>query len=248
MARKPSLLGLYRRLRSAFGPRGWWPTTPPRGARPVYRPGREGRRLAASEALEVAVGAVLTQNAAWANAAQAVSNLRRAGLLEERRILAAPASALARRIRPAGYWRLKARRLRNLLDAIRAAGSWRRFVRRPTAALRAVLLGVSGVGPETADSILLYAARRPVFVVDAYTRRVLERHGYIRPGAPYADVQRLFHRALRRSVPLFNDFHAQFVEVGKRYCRKTDPLCEACPLRTVPFAPFRRVDGGRGRG
>jgi len=205
------LLGIYRHLYRRLGPQGWWP----------------GRTR-----FEIIVGAILTQNTNWANVEKAIGNLRRAGLLDPVRMSALPARRLGPFVRPAGTFAVKARRLRNFLAFLRAryGGSLRRLFREAPARLRTALLDVSGIGPETADSILLYAGRMPVFVVDAYTRRILSRHRLIAPDAPYDEVQALFMTHLPPDAPLYNEYHALLVAVGKKYCRTT-PRCEDCPLR-----------------
>jgi endonuclease-3 related protein len=201
----------HRRLLRRYGPLGWWPAETP---------------------LEVCVGAVLTQNTAWANVEKALANLRAAGLLgDARAMLALPEARLADLLRPAGYFRVKARRLRALLRWLvdRGGGDPAAALRGGTAALREDLLGVHGVGRETADSILLYAGGRPVFVVDAYTRRVVGRHGWSDGEAGYEDLRAFFERRLPRDAPLYNQLHAEIVAVGKDHCRPV-PRCEGCPL------------------
>lgn len=178
------------------------------------------------------VGAILTQNTAWTQVEQAIRRLRAARALDPARMHAAPIADLADWIRPAGTPRVKVLRLRALTALIveRFGGRLDRLFALDTDALRRTLLGVHGIGPETADCILLYAAKRPVFVVDAYTRRVLERHRWIRPGADYAAVAELFTASLPRDAALFNEYHALLVAVGKRHCR-AKPDCAKCPLR-----------------
>jgi endonuclease III related protein len=207
----PSRLAqLYDRLYSAYGPQEWWPAETP---------------------IEVIVGAVLTQNAAWRNVEQAIENLRAAAVLSARALHQLPQAELAELIRPSGYYRLKARRLKNLLDFlfVRYRGSLKRMFAADLPTLRAELLGVNGIGPETADSILLYAGNLPSFVVDTYTQRVLRRHGWIERDADYHAVKRRFESELPADAALYNEFHALLVRVGNRHCRKT-PDCEHCPL------------------
>lgn len=205
------LLRLYEALLERFGPQGWWP---------------------ARSTFEVVVGAILTQGTAWVNVERAIRRLRAAGALRPTALRALGLRRLAVLVRPAGYYRVKARRLRAFLRHLdrRHRGDLRRWLRQPTAALRAELLAVPGIGPETADSILLYAAGRPVFVVDAYTRRILTRHRVVPPQTDAARVQALFHRHLPRDPALFNEYHALLVRVAKEYCRAR-PRCEGCPLR-----------------
>jgi endonuclease-3 related protein len=201
----------YRRLYRHFGPQHWWP----------------GRTR-----FEVILGALLTQNTAWANVEKALGNLRREAGLSPEKLAHVPAPKLARWLRPSGYFRQKARAVRGFLHHLNNhyRGSLGRLLGRPTAELRHELLSLRGIGPETADSILLYAAGRPVFVIDAYTRRVLARHGLARAGASYAELQEFFHRHLPADAGLFNEYHALLVAVGKSYCHSRNPNCAACPL------------------
>ena len=178
------------------------------------------------------MGAVLTQHTAWTNAARAVATLRARRLLRPRRLAALGETEIAGAIRAAGTPRVKARRLgaltRWLLD--RFGGAFAPLRRLPLAPLRRELLAVPGIGPETADAILLYAAARPVFVADAYARRVLVRHRLLRRGAGYDEARAFLEARLPSDPVLFNEFHALLVRVGKTHCR-TVPRCEGCPLR-----------------
>lgn len=212
---RPPLRAIYDALFRHFGPQGWWP----------------GRTR-----LEIMVGAILTQNTAWSNVERAISRLRKERALNLRKLHEVPLSVLAEWIRPAGYFRVKARRLREFTTWLMREfrGDLRRLFALPTDELRRRLLAVKGVGPETADSIILYAGQRPVFVVDAYTRRFLERHKWISSKASYDEVAALFVRGLPSDEALFNEYHALIVALGKNYCR-SKPRCEQCPLR--PFLP-----------
>jgi endonuclease-3 related protein len=214
-AGRAELLAIHDALLAAFGPQGWWPGETP---------------------FEVMVGAILTQNTNWRNVERAIANLRAARVLTPAAMARLRPQALAGLIRPAGYFRVKAARLGNLLDHLRRrhGGSVARMLRTPMPPLREELLGISGIGPETADSILLYAAGHPSFVVDAYTRRVLSRHGLAGEGAGYDEVRRIFTRSLPAEAPLFNEFHALIVRLGKEFCRPRAPRCAACPLGTPP--------------
>ncbi|MBZ0169656.1 endonuclease [Candidatus Methylomirabilis lanthanidiphila] len=205
------LLSLYRHLFQQFGPQHWWP---------------------ARSRFEVIVGAILTQNTAWTNVEKAIAALRVARLLNPRGINTVPQERLASLIRSAGYYNMKAERLKHFTHflLIRYGGSVQRMFRGKRPGLREELLTISGIGEETADSILLYAGDRPIFVVDAYTRRVLERHGLIAANTSYGEIQRLFMTHLPADPALFNEYHALLVAVGKIYCRRT-PHCESCPLR-----------------
>ena len=204
---------IYDRLFDALGPQHWWPGETP---------------------FEVMVGAVLTQNTNWNNVEKAITALREADLLDPHALMQVPLEELEELIRPAGYFRVKARRLRNLIGLLvdRYDGSLEAMFSRGLPALREELLSVNGIGPETADSILLYAAGLPTFVVDAYTFRVFARHGWIDFEADYYGLQELFHSQLPDDVALFNEYHALLVRVGKHFCKKT-PLCEGCPLAAL---------------
>ena len=205
------LLRLYRDLLHRFGPQDWWPGRTP---------------------FEIAVGAILTQHTAWSQAARAVAALRARRLLSARALAAAPETVIAEAIRPAGTYRLKARRLRDFTAWLlaRFGGRFEGMRRAALGPLRRELLAVPGLGPETVDAILLYAAGRPVFVADAYARRVLARHRLLAPGADYEAAREFVQAHLPSDPTLFNEFHALLVAVGKTYCR-TIPLCAACPLR-----------------
>lgn len=206
------LLAVYRKLLSAFGPQHWWPADTP---------------------FEVMVGAVLTQNTAWPNVEKAIANLRWHGSLSPRAIHSLPARRLQQLLKPSGYFRVKARRLRSFVDYFleRYQSQVGRMRRRPLSSLRPELLAVHGIGRETADSILLYALDKPVFVVDAYTRRILTRHNWVSTTADYESVRSLFEENLPRSVRLYNEYHALLVHLGKTNCRPK-PDCADCPLVT----------------
>jgi endonuclease-3 related protein len=219
---------IYDALLDALGPQDWWPGETP---------------------FEVMAGAVLTQNTAWGNVERAVANLKAADALTAWRLLELPDARLGELIRPSGYFNVKARRLKGLaawLTARTGDGDPLRLRGVRTPRLRAELLAVRGVGPETADSILLYALNRRVFVVDAYTRRVLSRHGLVAPGAPYESVRAFIEARVPKSRKLYNEFHALIVNLGKNICRPT-PHCAACPLRGLLGAPIVRTSWTRNR-
>lgn len=211
---KDLLAEIYRRLDEAYGDQRWWPGDTP---------------------FEVAVGAVLTQNTAWANVERAIANLKTAGLLEAAKLAALPASAVAPLIKPAGYYNVKARRLRSFLDflAEECDGDVAALARRGLTDAREKLLAVRGIGPETADSILLYACGLPTFVVDAYTYRVLHRHGLAEEAATYDEVKEIFESNLEADAALFNQYHALLVRVGRERCRRREPRCAGCPLEGI---------------
>lgn len=204
------LLTIYDTLLQFFGEQGWWPAETP---------------------FEVMVGAVLTQNTAWRNVERAIENLKEAGVLTPQGLIGLNETKLAGLIRPAGYYNVKARRLKHLMNFLdeEYGGDLERMFTEPLSSLRGKLLAVKGIGPETADSILLYAGGKPIFVVDAYTRRVLFRHGMITKGASYGDIQDLFMRGLPLDVALYKEYHALFVRLAKTFC-KTNPLCAECPV------------------
>jgi endonuclease-3 related protein len=193
---------------------------------------------------EVIVGAILTQSTGWVNVERAIANLRSAAMLDPAAMLEVRMSRLAKLVRPSGYFRQKAKKLKAFVRFLQHefGGSLDRMFQTPTLELREKLLAVHGIGPETADSILLYAGNHPVFVVDAYTHRIFGRHG-ITDGKPdYETVRGHFESALPRQPQLFNEFHALIVNTGKNWCRKSSPRCEDCPLRPLlpehsPFSP-----------
>lgn len=210
------LLEMYQKLFAAFGPQGWWP---------------------GDTAFEMIIGAILTQNTNWKNVALALTDLKAAGLLEPRALREMPEAELARRIRPAGYFNVKARRLKNFLDffAHHFHDSLEEMAAADLPSLRAGLLSVKGVGPETADSILLYALHLPTFVVDAYTFRILSRHHLAAEPCSYDELQQLFMEHLPADVSRYQEFHALLVRLGKEYCRPR-PRCPLCPLHEWPVA------------
>ncbi len=204
------LLRIYRTLLRAYGHAGWWP---------------------ARTAFEVCLGAILAQNTAWVNVERTLEGLRQRRLLSFDALDRLSVARLAPLLRSSGTYRVKARRLRAFLDFLgrEYRGRVGLFESQEPGVLRAQLLGVTGIGPETADVITLYAARFPSFVVDSYTRRVFERLGELRGGESYADVQELFHRQLPRDSGLYGDYHAQIVRLAKQACRRR-PLCGVCPI------------------
>ncbi|MBI2095018.1 MAG: endonuclease III domain-containing protein [Candidatus Omnitrophica bacterium] len=177
------------------------------------------------------LGAFLTQNASWHNASLAISNLKKKGMISVSRLSRVPARSLAQVIRPAGYFNVKAARIRNFaLFLNREYGSLKNLFREKTPLLRTRLLQVNGVGPETADSILLYAAKRPVFVIDAYTRRIFSRLGLVPGDASYEQIQAFFMDPLPADRRLFNEYHALLVRLAKTHCLASKPRCYSCPI------------------
>jgi len=221
---KQALMLIYRRLFQAYGPQHWWPADGP---------------------FEVIVGAILTQSAAWTNVEKAISNLKSAGALSPRALRQLPGPELAGLVYPSGYYNAKARKLKAFAEwfGTQYDDSLERLFARDAGELRRELLAVHGIGEETADSILLYAGDKPVFVIDAYTRRIVNRLGLAPSAKSYQDYRELFMNALPPDVSLFNEYHALLVRLGKEPCRKK-PRCASCCLnkaagKTRAMAPAR---------
>jgi len=208
-----TLLEIYQLLYDAFGPQHWWP---------------------GETQFEIAAGAILTQNTSWTNVEKAITSLKAADCLSPERICRLNPPQLAELIRPAGYFNVKAKRLMNFVTWLsnNYDGTLTNLEGVDTAQLRAELLEIKGVGRETADSILLYALGRPVFVVDAYTARITVRHGLIEPGADYEQLRELFESNLAKDAELFNEYHALLVRGGKEFC-KPKAKCPGCPLEKL---------------
>ena len=204
---------LFDRLHAAYGPQAWWPANDP---------------------FEVILGAILTQRTAWRNVEHAIRGLRESGLLAAEALDDAPAERVAAAIRPAGFYNAKARKLKAFASHLMAehGGDLDRLFARGDGALREELLGLYGIGEETADAILVYAAERPSFVIDAYTRRLLTRLGWIAGDESYGALRELFLHALPRDVRLLGEYHALIVRHGKVHCR-TEPVCDGCPVRSI---------------
>lgn len=201
---------IFDHLFQSFGPQHWWPADTP---------------------FEVIVGAILTQNAAWRNVRKCIENLKAAGLLDLKAMSAAPAGELAPLIRPSVYYNRKAAKLKSFCEHVETLweGNLKGFLSQEMNSLRQELLSISGVGRETADSIILYAAFQPSFVVDAYTHRILSRHGWAEEESGYEDLRDYFMGHLEPDVPLYQEFHALLDRTGHLYCKRT-PLCDSCPL------------------
>ncbi|MCX5712044.1 MAG: endonuclease III domain-containing protein [Candidatus Omnitrophica bacterium] len=208
---KKKINRIYKSLFASFGRQYWWP---------------------ADSAFEVMVGAILTQNTNWANVEKAIKNLKKHKALAAEKLRKISVGRLALLIRPAGYYNIKAARLKNFVRFLfqRYAGDIKKMRKAETGSLRQELLSVIGIGPETADSILLYALDKPVFVVDAYTKRILSRHKIVKSDAEYAQIQDLFMRNLEKDARLFNEYHALLVKLGKDHCLKNKQKCSTCPL------------------
>ncbi len=205
---------IYQELFDHFGPQGWWPGDTP---------------------FEIMVGAILTQNTNWKNVEKAIANLKKAKVLTPVRLHALSVPALAQLIKPAGYFNVKAKRLKNFLDFLFAEykGRLELMAGENLTVLREKLLNVNGIGPETADSILLYALNQPTFVIDAYTKRFMSRHTWIDQTHDYHAVQKIFHRHSDKTQ-YFNEYHALIVKLAKDFCR-TKAVCEGCPLNKPKF-------------
>ncbi|MEA2014826.1 MAG: endonuclease III domain-containing protein [Thermodesulfobacteriota bacterium] len=212
MKMRQQLCWIYESLYDYFGELHWWPGDSP---------------------FEIVVGAILTQNTNWRNVETAIKKLKAADLLDPLRLYLAEDSMVAEHIRSSGYYNIKTRRLKIFLSFLHQeyAGNLDEMFCEEQWLLRRKLLNIKGIGEETADSILLYAGNKPVFVVDAYTRRILERQGLISPDWSYKEIQTLFMGSLPQHVALYNQFHALFVHTGKNFCRKKAPICRDCPLR-----------------
>lgn len=207
----PSVKEIYRILFHAFGPQHWWPAQTP---------------------LEVAVGAILVQNTNWKNTERAIANLKARKLLTPKKLKEISVKKLGQVIKPAGYFNIKAKRLKNFIDflSVNYGGDIKKMRIESGEAMRNKLLAVNGIGPETADSILLYALNKPFFVVDAYTKRIFGRHKVLKGKLDYESVQQFFVKNLPKGVQLYNEYHALIVRLAKDFCR-TKPLCRQCPLR-----------------
>ena len=224
-----SPLQLYGHLLDHYGPQGWWPTTPPGSTVPVYDRGQDNDNLTEEQRWEIIVGAVLTQNTAWRNVTMALTALSEAQSLALPAMAAAEMSELSRLIRPSRYYNQKARRLGGLAVHLleQHQGKPSLFLAGTTDLVRCRLLALPGIGPETADSILLYADHRAILVIDAYTRRIATRIGLAREGASYVDLQALFMDKLPGDADLFNQFHALLVRHAATFCTSR-PRCERC--------------------
>jgi len=211
MKKQEILLKIYNSLYHYFGPLNWWPGDTP---------------------FEIMVGAILTQNTSWSNAEKAINNLKKENLLEPRKLYRINQEKLTQLVKPSGYYNIKAQRLKNFVNLFvnNFEGSAEKMFSGDGRELRKKLLKVNGIGPETADSILLYAGKKAFFVVDAYTKRIFSRHKLISKDSTYYQIQEFFNQNLDRDVELFNEFHAQIVMLGKTICTSKNPDCAKCPI------------------
>jgi len=213
MRKTKALLQIYQKMFDALGPRHWWPGETP---------------------FEVIIGAILTQNTNWSNVEKAIKNLKTAGKLSPEGIYELGVTELAKLIRPSGFFNVKAKRVKAFINWLfsRYEGNLSEMFAQDLQALRGELLSVKGIGPETADSILLYAGNMPTFVVDAYTHRIFSRHELIPEESTYDEMKSFFEENLPEDVQLFNEYHALLVNIGKTFC-KTKKVCEPCPLKDI---------------
>jgi len=206
-------------LLEEYGEQGWWPKTRKGERIPGYDKRNKHKRPSKKERLEITLGAILTQNTSWKNVEKTIEKLHEKGLVNAGKLKELPEKELAELIRSSGYFNQKARKIKE-------------FLKYEGKVTREGLLSIWGIGPETADSILLYAYHRPYFVVDAYTKRVFSRMGLCPDGMEYEEIQEIFHSKLERDPALFNEYHALIVEHAKRHCRK-NPECEGCPVERI---------------
>ena len=213
MRKTKALLQIYQKMFEALGPRQWWPGETP---------------------FEVVIGAILTQNTNWSNVEKAIKNLKTAGKLSPEGIYELSVTELAKLIRPSGFFNVKTKRVKAFINWLfsRYEGNLSKMFAQDLQALRSELLSVKGIGPETADSILLYAGNMPTFVVDAYTHRIFSRHELIPEESTYDEMKSFFEENLPKDVQLFNEYHALIVNIGKTFC-KTKKVCEPCPLKDI---------------
>lgn len=224
MQKRDILLKIYNSLYNYFGPLKWWPGDTP---------------------FEIIVGAILTQNTSWGNVEKAIENLKKENLLVPKKLYRIDQEELAQLIKPSGYYNIKAQRVKNFVNIFvnDFEGSSEKMFSGDSKELRKKLLNTNGIGPETADSILLYAGKKPFFVVDAYTKRIFSRHKLISKDSTYYQIQELFIKNLDIDVKLFNEFHAQIVTLGKTICTSKSPDCYKCPI--VFLTSVERIDADR---
>jgi len=215
MDTKQRINHLYSSLYGYYGAQNWWP---------------------AESELECILGTILTQNTTWKNVEKAINQLKQQGLISIERLNSISTDNLAQIIRSSGYFNQKALKIKNFVSFVNAnyGGSLEEMLSEELYTLREKLLSIKGIGPETADSIVLYAAKKPVFVIDAYTYRILSRHGLIAEDSSYQEMQELFMDSLSDDPKLFNEYHALLVKAGKEHCKKKSPVCSGCPLEHDP--------------
>ena len=228
------LLKIFKILEKEFGSQGWWPTTRDDKLIPEYNSSNSTRALSDKERLEIVFGAILTQNTSWKNVEKAIINLNKNNLINVNKISNISQEELAELIKSSGYFNQKAERLKIFCNYLinNYKGNVSLLFNKNIDELRQELLSIKGIGPETADSIILYAAQKPIFVIDAYTERVFSRLGICNKNISYDQLQQLFHSKLKSDVSLFNEYHALIVKLAKGFC-KTKPLCNNCPINNI---------------
>ncbi len=215
MDTKARINQIYSALFDHYGPQHWWP---------------------AENDLECIIGAILTQNTTWKNVEKAISNLKHNNLISIEKLSVIPTDQLAQLIKSSGYYNQKAIKIKSFVTFVNNnySGNLGNMLSEQLYDLREKLLSIKGIGPETADSIILYAAKKPIFVIDTYTHRILSRHGLIPEETNYNEMQELFMGSLPDDHQLFNDYHALFVKTAKEHCKKKSPICNGCPLEFDP--------------
>ena len=224
------LLTIYNILHKQYGPQGWWPIVDCDSGKCEYHVKAPRNN---KEKLEISIGAILAQNTQWnPNVVRALIELKNANLLDVRKLLKADSKKLGKLIRSSGYYNQKVLKLKEFCRHLEHnyKGNISVFFRKDANKLREELLSIKGIGPETADSIILYAAQKPIFVIDAYAKRIISRIGLSKDDTSYHELQQLFHDQLEPETAVFNEYHALLVEHGKRYCHKQETECTACPL------------------
>jgi len=219
---------IYNKLFEHLGPQGWWPLTI-EGFHPKHH---VGRPKTDKHKFEIIIGAILTQNTNWKNVEKALYNLNKNNLIDTKKINKIKTEKLAELIRPSGYYNQKAKKLKNFSNFLlkKYNGELSLFFNKNIKELREELLSINGIGPETADSIILYAAEKPIFVIDAYTKRIYSRIFNIKHELGYEELQEIFEKNLKKDVKLFKEYHALLVELGKNCCKRKNPLCDGCPV------------------
>ncbi len=220
---------IFKTLHTSFNSQHWWPVTKERELIPKYH---KKINLSEKQRLEIIFGAILTQNTSWKNVEKAIINLNKNDLINAEKTNKINTKKLAEIIRPAGYYNQKAKSLKNFSHFLlkNYNGRLGKLFNNKVIDLRNELLSVKGIGPETADSIILYAAQKPIFVIDAYTKRIYSRIFNVKKDLNYEELQNIFERNLKKDTRLFNEYHALLVELGKNYCKNRNPLCNSCPV------------------
>ncbi len=218
---------IFQTFHAKYGKQNWWPVTQKGETQPKYTGGPK----TVKQKLEVIFGAILTQNTSWKNVEKAIINLNKKNLIDVDKILKISNAELAELIKSSGYFNQKAKKLKNIAKFLKKF-SINRLGKLETNKLKTLLLQVNGIGPETADSIILYAFNKPIFVVDAYTKRIFSRIGLVKKKAKYEEIQDFFHKNIKKNSKLFNEYHALIVRHAKKYCRKK-PFCKECIIKNV---------------